>query len=306
MKTKILNGAVLFLTFFIFSCSKEEVSTKEINNKNLPELVNNRLVFKNFSELDSATENSAKMKDVSRLLKTQGFRPLKDKIENSKFNYADFVIYLYNEEGEIQIGNEIYLIRNDKQYIILNKDETLLLRVKEDLDNNVITNYKNVVIKEIMHKKIDIDKKSDKWLDAQYQKEFNNATGGRYKFVFEAYMDGYYFYNNVYLTSGVRAKLEWLHGRTWKPAGEPVYKSISNLNFVITPNFGNSISKNIIHVSQLDNQNLVVLGPSAYNFIGPMNYNIKVQGNFYAQMRDPNQANYSYSKFCVWDANVTF
>ncbi len=308
MKTKFLKPCYLLVLFVFAACSNQEELPLSASDYNLPEVVNKRLVFESATQLSNIIEDETLQNKLQDKLQTENFSSLKNSEQNGELEYADFIMNYYNEDGEIQIGEELILIKDQKQYIVSHENEGLFEEIKADLNNGNVPSREDLIVHEIETTIVPIEQNNTKsgWLDARYQHEFTNAGGGRYKFVFEAYLNSYYFsIGAVRITTGVRAKFEWLHGRTWKPAGENVYKSISNLRITLTPNFGAAQSVSVPGVSHISNQNLIVAGPSLNSIIGPMNYRIQVSGNFYAQLRDPRQAAYSYSQYCLWDAGVT-
>ncbi|MDY8135731.1 hypothetical protein [Aquimarina sp. 2201CG5-10] len=310
MKTKLLKPIYLLVMLLLLgACSNPEDEFTDISSEiKIPEVINGRLVFSNKEQMEKLMTDKTILKSFEKELDKEQFTQLKKLPEAINYEYPDFVLNFYNVDGEIQMGEDIIIIKGLTQYIIKDNNEILFEQVKSDLENGIKPEYKGVFTHNIEHI-VPVEENQDRynWLDARYQHEFPNSGGGYYKYVFEAYLNAFYFWGTVNIQTGVRAKLEWLHGNTWKPAADIVYKSISNLTIKVTPSYGNAQVKNVSFISQTNNQNLVVTGPTNLNsLIGPMNYYLEISGKFHAEMDDPRQtSNYPWTKTCNWQASFT-
>lgn len=311
-KTKkfLKSTSVLLLSIMLFSCSnnqEEEIGMIEKQQEqNMPTVQNERLVFKDGKQYSKFIEDKNLLKELAFTLSTNKFAPLREVVSGNENEYADFILDLYNKNREIQIGSELIFIKDWTQYIVKNQNEELFAQVKR---GEVTEESKELKIYKIERKiiplKQDTTNQQRNWLDARYQKEFTH-NGGRMKFVNEAYLNVYYIpIGNGYVTAaidcGVRAKYEWLHGRTWKPAGENVYKEVRNLSIRLK----NSVGEHVLNrsmVYQEDNRNLVV-NTNTNSIAGNMNYTLEISGDFYSEVRHYQQPNYNYRVYCNWKAN---
>ncbi len=308
MKKTFLKPIYLLVMLILVACSKEENNIPDTSSEiDIPEVINGRLVFSSIEQMEKLISDKALLSTLEIELRKEGFTPLKNqsKIENQA--YPDEVLNFYNLDGELQTGEDIIILQGMTQYIIKDNNETLFLKVKSDLEKGIEPKHKGLITHQIENIiPLEENQNSDKWLDARYQYRFTNSGGGNYKYVFEAYLNTFYFWGTVSIYTGVRVKLEWLHGNTWKPAADTVYKRISNLTIKVTPNFGGAQVKSVSFISQTNNQNLDVTGPPNLNsLIGSQNYHLQISGDFYAEINDPRHSyGFPWGTHCTWDVSI--
>ncbi|CAL2095408.1 lipoprotein precursor [Tenacibaculum sp. 190524A02b] len=303
---QLLRMVTLVTVVILTACSKESEESLLFNeHETTVKVKNGRLVFKDGEHYSEFTKGTVSLEKEVKDLK--GFTSLRETMKKDKESYADFVLDLYNEKGEVQIGNVIILIKDWKQYFIEEANEELLKEVKVRLNKGVsVSDLKGVEAFQIKNIVIPIEAEAQNKTWAGYQYEFWD-NGTRVKFIYEAFLDGYrvpiglgrYTLNAHY---GIRTKYEWLHGRWWKPAGDNVYKSVSNLSINVISNHM-EVSANEGIIQEESTRNLEYR--KTFNSIAMyMNYTITVSGNFYTQVRQAGKPNYSHSQYVYYKESV--
>lgn len=313
-KITVLLNVLLFI-----SCSKENDTNLIGENSFLPKVENGRLVFENSKQYNEFINNQSAIDNLKKEIKN--FTSLRNHIQENEIGYAGFILDLYNKNREIQIGSNVIYINNWVQYLVKNNDQILLKKIKENILKGKKVTYSNVTIFNIARKSIPIkitNNKNDniqkRWLDARYQREVN--TNGRFatmKFVFEAYLNTTYYMSGPFtfalgIDTGVRSKYEWLHGNTWKPAGEIIVKEISNLNIRLTnTSTGIHVEKRVSYTKQVNNGNLIISAPRFNAIPGNLNYKLEITGKF--KSVDPTKPQtlffnhrFEYEENCSWTA----
>lgn len=319
---KLFKLTMLVSIFLITSCSDEnEGLSTTIENSFSPKIENGRLVFKSGKHYNEFIADPINIQNFVK--ESNGFTPLRNRIQGNEESYADFVLDLYNTQRELQIGNDIVFIKDWTQYFISNKNEQLLLTLKENLKNKKVTNHTELTIYPIKREIIPVSPEGTntqaRWLDARYQREVRHPSYAAMKFVFEAYLNTYYTpvhapigqpkKYSVTIDTGVRSKYEWLHGRTWKPAGEIVSKEITGLSIRLVTH-SKTFQRTVPYVKQVDNRNLIVRGPRVTSIAGRMNYTLYISGRFKSvDTQKPQtmfyQYRFEYDTNCSW-SNIRF
>jgi len=294
-KTPLLIGiaAAVLLTLSLTSCKKDaNPSVTTLSHQQTADVINNngRLQFKDSEALSKTIQSliTKTSEDLNKWDKELHFRSLKNDtaaIEKfSSFGFPDFYESILNNKGEYMIGDTIVYFDHGYKYLIPNKDETLLNKIKYNQANAAL---KFVAGSSVLYSSSSTDN-SDKTLgpakntginlstvlnnnykDARYQYQFHKDgdPNSVRKIVFE--LQNYYEQNSFAYVCyfHTRIKQEYLAGNeagNWKPAGEVMEKSFSNLNFdVAFINTGNGTTTHITgsgrNASQTDGNDLDVV-----------------------------------------------
>ncbi|CAM1345061.1 hypothetical protein TAMYLO_750005 [Tenacibaculum amylolyticum] len=215
------------------SCSDDnDVSASLAPQSSFPKIENDRLVFEDKDQFQSFLDNNSLMLDLKNYLKEKGFQKLQQNEKLQEKGYADFILNLYNYNGEIIIGSELIYIKDWVQYVIDKQDTKLLEKIKNNSETSTVSNYNNVTIYNIKQQSstTEIDAIKRGWVDAKYQYNFGD-NGTPVKFVIEAFVNTYYM-GVLRVDYGIHMKYEWLHGKHWRLSGDNVYKSITDFSII--------------------------------------------------------------------------
>ncbi len=142
-----------------------------------------------------------------------------------------------NQDGAYQIGDRIFLLLGDSEYIIPESDEGLVAALLLGTSPEPYAVAGRIERRGVERTTLDDGFRgtapiSQGLLNAKYQYQFS-AAGHTYKFVHEAYVDKY----SYYLMACFRAKFEYKDGSSWRTAGERVYKRITGayVEYIRTP-----------------------------------------------------------------------
>lgn len=242
----------LVLLLILSSCKKNEVLTAA-NPKSDVILDKGRLSFKDTKTLLNTVielnkENQEAWNSWEEKLGFMSFRrsnELNEELES--FGFPSAYASLININGEYLVGDTIVWFHEGYKYMVPNRDEELLVKIKADPSISKIK-YKaglvNLTQKDIknqddMAKVSNIQNNntiSSVWLgsggvDARYQRDYYGDDGTSLrKWVYEIYnyVEGYPSGYNCYLFTKI--KHYYKGSGKWKIAGETTEKSITNLN----------------------------------------------------------------------------
>ncbi len=284
-KTPFIILMLLFGALVLGSCESEDVVLiKESSVVENSLIKNKRLAFDSIDDfLDLMNKLSNKnAKELSEWEKALGFISLRTYTDNHNLeipeNVSSIAIFL-NKDYEYQIGNKIYYINGETEYIIDNEDEELLEIVKKEIENGKVMVHDNLETSLITKNLVSSNNNNEKYVNAPYQREFTDH-GVRFKFVDEIYM---YTYASTTVLQ-VRMKFEYRGSRGWHPAnGEWVYKRMTNVSITGSQHYGwFSFSKPLMSTSPVIPQLPTPNGGSKSNLV----YTVFL------------------SKACIWDLRV--
>lgn len=142
-----------------------------------------------------------------------------------------------NQDGVYQIGDRIYLLLGDSEYLIPESEERLVAALLHGASPAEYAAAGRIEIRRVERTTLDDVSRGESptsqgLLNAKYQSQFG-AAGHTYKFVHEAYVDRF----THYLTACFRAKFEYKDGSGFRTAGERVYKEITSatVSYDLTP-----------------------------------------------------------------------
>ncbi|CAM1345060.1 hypothetical protein [Tenacibaculum amylolyticum] len=315
-KQLLLIMTLLMIPLSFISCSDDnDTSIPLIAEDNLPNIENGRFVFENSDHYVQFVEDLSAIKQLS---KAENFKSLRSIVNDNETGYADFILDLYNENREIQIGSNIIYIKNWTQYLIPNQDESLLQSIKRKLTQNQKILSKNVTVFNIEKQKIPLqinENAQAKWSHAKYQHEVHHPSYAPMKFVYEAFLNKTYYMSGPFtfalsIDTGVNSKYEWRHGKyIWKPAGEVIIKEAFDVTIQLTnTDTGANIFQSVPYRKQVSNTDMIIRAPKFNAIPGNLNYRLVIKGRL--KSKDPTKPDtlffeyrFEYDQECEWVAN---
>lgn len=306
----VSTGALLALAIsgtIISGCKKDEGNSAVKNDQNNLQSQsvkneNGRLQFAStkalYQTLDSIQNKGA---DFLKNWENQhGFKSLRaaEPVEGGlmdTFDFPDFYAAVINENGEYTVGDTIVWFNKGLKHMIPGKNEAKLAAIKKNpatselsfkAGTEILNSNSSIKSGQIQIMSVELGPGT---IDARYQKEFRNDydPGSIHKIVFELHhyveSKGQFGFMSVLYT---KIKHEY-KGSRWRPAGEPMEKSISNLTYTIRHNstFDNSVkylNGTVPFVAQTDANDLVY---TIGRFTTPQGkITADVRGNYHAKV----------------------
>lgn len=323
----VSTGALLVLAIsgtIISGCKKDEGNSavkNDLNNLQSQSVKNEngRLQFAStnalYQTLDSIQNKGTDfLKNWENQLGFKSLRAAKPEEAGlmDTFEFPDFYAAVINENGEYMVGDTIVWFNKGLKHMIPGKNEAKLAAIKKNpaiselsFKAGTVTLNSNSAAKSGQTQTMSIELGPGAG-DARYQKEFTNDydAGSKRKIVFELqhYLESYGPVGGYMSILYTNIKQEY-KGSSWRPAGETMEKSISNLTYTIQSNstFDNSVkylNGSVPFIKQTDGNNLTLtLG----RFTTPYGKIIAtVRGNYHAKVLVHGYSNGIYDVAVNW------
>lgn len=321
MNRRFLNlSLVVAFLIILGSCKKsmeEPTLLTQTQNETLVTNEGGRLKFKSSEALNKVL-NLLGNKSESYLANWEGelnFTSLRSNHDKDstllEFGFPLPFLSIINPSGEYMIGDTILWYHEGYRHLIINKDEELLSNVKQNPSLSKLKFKAGIAPISFEGNPKNKNTTSEVWLgygaiDARYQYHFYNDWGHLRKLIFEVQnytqeYPGLGYRNWIY----TRIKQEWKGSRSWKPAGEETYKSITNLSYEIkyfNINGWQTSSGAVASIGpQIDGNNLEYqIGHYITSGQTGGGLSVTVSGNYYARVTAPYNSNGLYSLYATW------